>query len=188
MMRGVETERLLLRPFTADDLPALTELHSIEAFWWYPLRRAMTPEETRAFLERRFEHATTREYDLWAAIEKESDALVGWAGLNAPEFLPEIMPAVEVGWRFDPAVWGRGLASEAGTAGLDYGFEMLGLDEIVSVCERENIASARVMQRIGMRRISNTVHPAEGYPIWVYAITATEWQAQRASGGTVRET
>ncbi len=187
-MRAVETERLLLRPFAADDLSALTELHAIDAFWWYPLRRAMTLDETRAFLERRLEYTTTREYDVWAAIEKESGALVGWAGLSAPEFLPEIMPAVEVGWRFDPAVWGRGLATEAGRAGLEYGFTTLGLDEIVSVCERENIASARVMQRIGMRRISNTVHPAYGYPIWVYAVSATEWQEQRASGGTVRET
>ena len=48
----IETVRLVLRPFSGDDLEALTRLHAEESYWWYPLRRGMTDEETSAFLER----------------------------------------------------------------------------------------------------------------------------------------
>jgi RimJ/RimL family protein N-acetyltransferase len=80
-----------------------------------------------------------------------------------------------VGWRFDPAVWGRGLATEAGAAGLRFGFEHLGLDRIVSVYEPENVKSGRVMERLGLTFDRDTTHPASGVPVRVMAIRRDEW-------------
>jgi RimJ/RimL family protein N-acetyltransferase len=171
----VRTERLFLRPFQPTDLDALVALHAIPEFWWYPLRRAQTREETERFLDARLAGWRDNGFDLWAAFALGTGALVGWAGLNIPTFLPEILPAVEVGWRFDPAVWGRGLATEAGAAGLRFGFEGLGLDRIVSVYEPENVKSGRVMERLGLRFDRDTTHPASGVPVRVMAINRDEW-------------
>jgi RimJ/RimL family protein N-acetyltransferase len=177
----VETERLRLRPFRPDDLEPLGALHAIPEFWWYPLRRAQTREETAAFIERQIASRAERGFGLWAAELLDGEGpqaarLIGWIGLSIPTFLPEILPAVEVGWRLDPAVWGRGLATEGGAASLRYGFEVLGLDRIVSVFEPENEASGRVMTRLGLTFDRATVHPETGDPVRVLAITRAAWE------------
>jgi RimJ/RimL family protein N-acetyltransferase len=180
---AVDTERLHLRPFEPGDLEPLVALHAIPEFWWYPLQRGQTRKEAEAFLARHLDRWPARGFDLWAAVLRDTGALVGWAGLSEPDFLPEIMPAVEVGWRFDPAVWGRGIATEAGTAGLRHGFETLGLDRIVSVYEPDNVASGRVMQRLGMTFDRDTTHPRLGVPVRVMAITREAWARRRETAG-----
>ena len=85
--------------------------------------------------------------------------MIGWAGLAVPHFLPEILPAVEVGWRLSGPSRGRGLATEAGRAALEYGFTDGGLDCIVSLYEPENVASGA---RHGSARASPTASPRSG--------------------------
>jgi RimJ/RimL family protein N-acetyltransferase len=171
----VETERLLLRPLAPGDLDDLARLHADERFWWYPLRRGQTRAETEEFLARRVAGWDGKGFDLWAVVLRDEQRLVGWAGLSEPTFLPEIMPAVEVGWRLDPGVWGRGLATEAGVAGLRFGFEQLGLDRIVSVFEPDNVRSGRVMERLGMTKDRDTIHPASRVPVRVMAVSRETW-------------
>ena len=77
--------------------------------------------------------------------------MVGYLGLSIPTFLPEVLPAVEVGWRLDPDVWGMGYATEGASAALRQGFERLGLGEICSIPQTGNPASSRVCERLGMR-------------------------------------
>ncbi|MCU1428690.1 MAG: hypothetical protein JWL83_2690, partial [Actinomycetia bacterium] len=158
---------------------------AIPEFWWYPMRRGTTRVETEAFLKRRMDAWAAHGFDLWAAVLRDSGALIGWAGLSEPTFLPEILPAVEVGWRFDPAYWGRGLATEAGDAGLRFGFEKLGLDRIVSVFEPENVKSGRVMERLGMVLDRDTTHPLTHVPVRVMAISRAAWRDR--SGGRGRQ-
>ncbi len=176
----VLTERLRLRPFHAEDLDALAVLHAIPEFWFYPLRRGQTRDETAAFLDHQIAARAERGFGLWAADLRDDGRLAGWIGLSVPTFLPEILPAVEVGWRLDPAVWGRGLATEGGAASLRYGFEVLGLDRIVSIYEPENEASGRVMQRLGLTFDRDTVHPTRGIAARVLAIARDEWDARNA--------
>jgi RimJ/RimL family protein N-acetyltransferase len=175
----IETERLVLRPFAATDVDDLTRLHDEETFWWYPLRRGMEPEETAAFLERVL--ADGRRVDrptFHALVERSTGALIGWAGLSVPEFLPEVLPAVEVGWRLGSSHWGRGYATEAATAALDWGFDDLGLASVVSIFEPDNLASGRVMDRLGFDPGFETVDPARQAPLVVRSLTADRWRAR----------
>lgn len=79
-----------------------------------------------------------------------TEELIGYVGLSVPTFLPEILPAVEVGWRFAPAHWGQGLATEGARAALADGFTRLGLSEICSLPQSVNPRSFEVCERLGM--------------------------------------
>ena len=174
---AVETERRLLRSWRPDDLEALARVFAKPEVWEFPFGRGLTADETRAFLDRKLDEWVTRGWSQWAVTDKSSGTLIGFLGLNPPGFLPEVMPAVEVGWRLDPDYWGRGLATEGGRAALRFGFEVLGLDEIVSIYEPANVASGRVMQKLGMKVDRDTVHPERGLPLRVYKILRREWTA-----------
>jgi RimJ/RimL family protein N-acetyltransferase len=175
------TERLLLRPFTQDDLEELVPIQEEESFWWYPLRRGMTADETAAFLSRVIAHYEADGFGLEAVIDRSSDAMLGWAGLAVPHFLPRILPAVEVGWRLVPAVRGRGLATEAGAAAMRYGFTDAGLERIVSIYEPGNIASGRVMAHLGLRHYLTTPGP-RGEELYVTALGRVDWEDSAARG------
>ncbi len=178
----VETERLILRRWRADDVDALAKVFAKPEVWWFPHKRGWSYAETQAFVDRKLEDWDTRGWSQWAMAIKDTEALIGFAGLNPPAFLPEVMPAVEVGWRLDPDYWGRGLATEAGRAGIDAGFDLLGLDEIVSIYEPDNVASGRVMERLGMTLDRETVHPKLGVPLRVFKIR----RADRPNSGEKR--
>jgi len=145
-------------------------LHEQESFWHYPFRRAWSADETGAFLTRvqmAYRDATPA---VSAVVLAETNELVGWAGLAVPTFLPEILPAIEVGWRLGEQHRGRGFATEAGAAWITYGFDAMGLDRIVSIYQPENIASGAVMQRLGFRFERRTLHPVLGVELHVMSL------------------
>lgn len=181
MIPVLTTERLVLRPFTPDDLDALIVLHAEESFWWYPLRRGMSEEETSAFLDRVIERYDTDGFGLEALEDRASGTMIGWAGLAVPHFLPEILPAVEVGWRLAASSRGRGLATEAGSAAVDWGFTEGGLERIVSIYEPENEPSGRVMERLGFTYERTTTGP-RGRTVSVTELTRQRWEQR--SGAT----
>jgi RimJ/RimL family protein N-acetyltransferase len=173
----IETDRLLLRRWRADDLDELSAVFAKREVWWYPHRRGWNADETRAFLDRRIELWGDRGWSQWAVVHRADARLIGFLGLEPPAFLPEVMPTVEVGWRLDPDYWGRGLATEGGLAALRFGFDVLALDEIVSIYEPENVASGRVMEHIGMRHDRDTTHPELRVELRVYKMTRPDWKA-----------
>jgi RimJ/RimL family protein N-acetyltransferase len=178
------TERLLLRPFAPDDLPALTGLCGEESFWWYGLRRAMTPQETEEFLARITAPYEGPDPALHAVVERSTGSLVGYAGLSVPHFLPEVLPAVEVGWRLGEAFRGRGYATEAGAAALEWGFTTLGLERIISIYEPANTASGKVMDRLGFAAGRPTTHPKQRFPLLVRTLTIEQWRQRHADAGS----
>ena len=147
----IETERLILRPLTLDDLDELAVLQAEPSFWWYPFQRGYSKDETRLWLERTIDEEQRDGYAVAAVVVRDSGLLAGWAGLAVPHFLPEVLPAVEVGWRLGKAFWHQGYATEAGGAWVDHGFQERGLDEIISIFEPANEASGAVMARLGFR-------------------------------------
>jgi RimJ/RimL family protein N-acetyltransferase len=129
---------------------------------WIAPNRPLRREESAAFLDQVVRHWDEHGFGLWALVPRGAEAAecIGFAGLAIPSFLPAVLPAVEVGWRLSPAWWGRGLATEAARASMDFGFERLGLRSIVSIIDEGNLASLRVAEKLGMRPGGrDRVHP-----------------------------
>jgi len=177
----VTTDRLHLRKFRESDLDELALVFAKPEVWEYPYGRGFTRQQTHAFINTMIDEWDQCGFGCWIAIERSTESVVGYVGLSVPMFLPEILPAVEVGWRFDPDHWGRGLATEGARAALREGFTTLGLDEVTSVPQSGNTASSRVAERIGMRFTRSVSIPAndrrgdlEGR---LYTMSREEWIA-----------
>ncbi len=180
------TERLLLRPFAAADLDALAAIQSrpevVRYLYWGPRPRA----EVAVALERRLEQTRiVVEGDalVLAVVVRETGTLVGdvmlwWRSAEHRQG--------EIGYVFHPDHAGRGYATEASRAALRLGFEDLGLHRIAARCDARNVASARVMERLGMRREAhlreNEFVKGEWCDELVYALLEDEWatMARRA--------
>jgi len=141
-----------------------------------PPGTAFTHTETDDLVDHIREHWERHGFGLYAATLRQTGELIGFLGLAIPSFLPEILPAVEAGWRLDAAVWGRGLATEGALACMRVAFDDLGLDEVVSIGHAENGATLRVMEKLGMRPYLEAVHPAHGWPLRVYRLERSEWE------------
>src|ERR1700680_3374707 len=121
----LRTPRLVLRPLALADLAALTALHAQESVWWHPFRRAWSDSETEAFLDRKLAAYAESVPAVSAVVIAETNELAGWAGLAESTFLPEILPAIEAGWRLGEQYRSRGYATEVGIAWVEYGFTVL---------------------------------------------------------------
>ena len=164
----VETERLRLREWRDEDLEPFARMNADpRVMEFFP--SLLTPEETAAGMERAREHWARHGFGWWAAELKETGEFIGFLGLAVPGFEAHFTPCVEIGWRLAAEQWGRGLATEGARASLRYGFEELGLKEIVSFTTVSNVRSRRVMEKIGMTRnpADDFEHPgiAEGNPL-----------------------
>ena len=150
-MSDLRTERLLLRQWRDEDLEPFAELNADpETMRYFPA--PPTREESDALAERSRRQIDDEGWGLWAVEVPGGTSFVGFVGLARPSFEEHFTPAVEVGWRLARRHWGRGYATEAGRAALAYGFDELGLEEIVSFTSRLNAPSRRVMERLGMSR------------------------------------
>lgn len=141
----LETERLLLRRFTERDVDAVFALRGDAEIMRF-IRSPQKRQESVNWLKLVSSLWETERIGFCAVIEKRSGALVGWCGLWRLTETGE----TEIGYAIDRRFWGRGLATEAARAFLDYGFETLKLDKIAAVARPENIGSRRVMEKLGM--------------------------------------
>lgn len=177
---SVTTERLELRAFERGDLDELASVFAKPEVWRFPYGRGLRRDETEAFLGGQIAAWTQCGFGLWTAIHRADQRIIGYVGLSVPTFLPEILPAVEIGWRFDPDYWGMGLASEGERAALAEGFTTLGLDEITSVPQSGNPRSSHVCERIGMHLDRVVTIPANDrrgkLEALLYRMSRTEWQ------------
>ncbi len=143
----IETERLLLREITLDDKEELFKLHSnpeVQKYTGEPAVKSI--EEIKKAIRTRISNYKKYGFGRWATILKSGMQFVGWAGLA---YLPEF-DEIDLGYRFLPKYWGSGIATEASHAILTYGFDQLELKKIVAIAMKENKASIRVMEKIGM--------------------------------------
>ncbi len=170
----------MLRPWSPADIDSLAGVFAEPEVWRHPFGRGLSRRESERFLDRQLQHWETHGFGSWAAELKPEGRLIGYIGLSIPSWLPQILPAVEVGWRLHPDHWGTGLATEGGRASLRHGFETLQLDRIVSIFTPDNVASGRVMEKLGMHDWITTTDPDRGITLSVREITRSGWQA--ASG------
>lgn len=145
----IETERLILRRFID------TDFEDVYAFNSNPEVIRYTGDELVSSKERAKEiikkiwktDYALYGYGRWATVYKPDNKVIGFTGLK---YLPDIK-ATDIGYRYLPEYWGKGIATEAAQVTLSYGFEVLNLDKIVAIAMKENIASQKVLEKIGMR-------------------------------------
>jgi RimJ/RimL family protein N-acetyltransferase len=169
------TERLRLRGWDDRDLDAYAALCADPEVMRYIARGGPQSRDHAAAAMASFRAGwTERGWDLWCITRPEEDVCLGFVGLHVPDFLPEVMPAVEIGWRLARHTWGNGYATEAAIAARDFAFDVVGLDRLVSVAHAENHSSTGVMRKIGMRLERATVHPHYGVTLLVYELAGPD--------------
>jgi RimJ/RimL family protein N-acetyltransferase len=143
----LHTERLLMRGFRESDLDAWAAICAdSEVTRWVGDLDGLTREGAWRRMAYILGHWVLRGFGQWALVERETDGLVGRAGL----LRPEAWPGLEVGWLVGRDHWGRGFAPEAGRASLDWARTGLGAEHVISCIEDDNHRSARVAEKLGM--------------------------------------
>ncbi len=182
-----ETDRLLIRNWRDEDIDLFHEINSDpKVMEFFPSRRDRQQAlEVMQTIQRRIAETG---YGFFALESKADGVPIGFGGLAIAGIEP-LMPAdtVEVGWRLATRYWGKGYASEAGSALLRVGFAERGLEEIVAFAVTANRRSTAVMERIGMAHDPDRDfdHPRvpDSHPHLrrhvLYAVTADEWRRRR---------
>lgn len=181
----INTERLQLRPWKEDDLAPFSLLNSdARVMEYFPAK--LTREESDQIAKRMQAKIEERGFGFWAVSLIDTGKFIGFIGLNSLDALTfpvHFAPCVEIGWRLSFEFWGKGYAKEGAEACLQYGFETLNLDEIVSFTAVRNARSRSVMERIGMHRDpkDDFDHPklSKGHPLErhvLYRLLREEWR------------
>jgi RimJ/RimL family protein N-acetyltransferase len=178
----LETARLILRPFNADDFDDLYAYQSRPDVARYLTWEARDRAQARRALEEQCAETTLDAEGKWltfAVVWREANRVVGEIGLK---WLSQKHRQGEMGYVFNPDHHGRGLATEAAEAMLTLGFGSLGWHRIIGSCDPRNEASARLMERIGMRKEAHFAHSLFLKGEWVdelvFAILDQEWRAR----------
>jgi RimJ/RimL family protein N-acetyltransferase len=164
----LRTDRLLLRRWRTSDRAPFAALNAdprVNEF----LTGALTQEQSDERASRIDASFDRHGFGLWAVEVLDVAPFIGFIGLAVPQFETSFTPCVEIGWRLDADYWGRGYATEGSRAALNFGFDVVGLCEIVSYTVPANLRSRRVMEKIGMKHdpAEDFDHPAlpNGHPL-----------------------
>jgi RimJ/RimL family protein N-acetyltransferase len=177
----VETERLVLRAWRPEDRAPLAQINGDpEVMRWIGSGRVLGRGLSDDLVHRFEREWDERGHGLWAVAWRDGGGdgggeLLGFCGLTAPAFLPEVLPAVEIGWRLARGAWGRGVATEAGRAALAFGFGELGMREIIALVAPENGRSLRVAEKLGMTPRADRFHAAMGRRVRVLGRSADRY-------------
>lgn len=162
-MKHIKTDRLLLRSWKDDDILPFYEMgQDPRVMEYFP--SLWTMDMIKDFISRMTIQLVDNDYTLWSVEERSSQQFIGFVGLNKTNWETPFTPNIEIGWRLAFSFWGKGYASEAAKAVLNYAFNELTLAEVVSFTVVDNWRSRKVMERIGMSRDSKDdfLHPKLG--------------------------
>ena len=155
----LETPRLRLRQWCDADLAPFAALSADpRVMEFFPA--LLSCEASNAMALRCQTLIAERGWGLWAVEEKRSSEFIGFVGLHVPTAALPFNPCVEIGWRLAAAHWGQGYATEAAQAALNFGFDTLQLEEVVSFTSVLNTRSQAVMQRLGFQLAGTFQHPS----------------------------
>jgi len=145
----IQTERLILRLWTKDDLLPFAAMNADPRVMEY-FPAVKTFEESLKEYQSILDHFEKHGYGWWAVSERNKNHFIGFIGLRYLDFSAPFTPAIEVAWRLAYDYWGKGYATEGAKASLEYGFKILRLKEIIAFTSTPNIRSQNVMKKIGM--------------------------------------
>jgi len=164
----LETARLLLRGWREADREPFFRMNSDPRVMRH-FPACLSRPQSDALMDRIVAGLDRDGYGLYAVEFTATAEFIGFLGLSVPGFDAPFMPAVEIGWRLDPRYWNLGLATEGARAVLRHSFGPLGLHQLVSITVPGNLASRRVMEKIGMTHdpADDFDHPRlpDGHPL-----------------------
>jgi RimJ/RimL family protein N-acetyltransferase len=171
---SIETDRLTLRPFREDDVYPYFELsQDPDVMRYVGDRRVPTLQESWRAVAGLLGHWVLRGFGQWAIEERTGGQLIGRAGI----INPIDWPGPEVGYLLGRAWWGRGYATEAARAAMDWGFEHVRFEDLLSLIDPANQPSIAVAKRLGESLRGET--DLWGHRVLIYGIGRAEWQAGR---------
>lgn len=166
----IESERLMFRKFTPDDLPALIDQRSDpEVNKFLGGTKLQNPEALAKRIRFYMSCYESHDFGMCAMIWKPSGEMIGSAGLQPLDGTDEI----EVGYSMIKEFWGKGIGTESAKAWLDHGFRKAGLERIVAVAHTGNLASRHIMEKLGMLYEKSEFHYGEECAF--YAISKDEF-------------
>lgn len=143
----IQTSRLVLRPLQTSDAIVLHRIYQSEGVLQYFPNPIPPPlEKVERFIAGQQAHWEQHGYGNWGILLDGEGEIIGWAGL---QYLPE-RNETEVGFLLDRPFWGKGCATEAALASLEFGFSQFNLDHIIALVHPDNLASRRVIEKCGM--------------------------------------
>lgn len=167
MLNPIETERLILRPLVAEDVHRLFLLDSNPQVMKYVGQPVLTePSQSRAVIE--MIQAQYEKFGIgrFAVIEKESNLLIGWAGLKFVDYeVNGHQDFYEIGYRFLPEFWGKGYATESNKPFVGRAFNEMGVKELFAYAHEGNAGSHHVLQKLGFE-IQGDFMESDGRCIW----------------------
>lgn len=170
---SLQTSRLLLRPYTAADVDALYRLWTdaaVRKYLWDD--EVISRERAAATVAASVADAASRGFGQWGVCWPATGEVIGFCGFrpSAEDGVPELL------YGLVPSFWGKGLATEAARAVLEFGFDVLDLARVIATTEAPNAASWHVLERLGMRLVRRDL--VNGRDTLFFAITKDEWRSR----------
>ena len=180
-LKCITTDRLLLREFVVDDWPAVLAYQQnpryLRLYPWTERTEAEARDFVRMFVDQQAE-SPRRKFQLAVSLP-DSGLLIGNCGIRRK---PENDWEADIGYELAPDYWGRGYATEAARAIVSFGFRELGLHRISSWCIADNAASARVLERVGLKLEGqlrqNEYFKGRWWDTLRYGMPVGEWRAE----------
>lgn len=153
-----KSERLGFRNWTGEDLEEFAKLNSDEAVMEH-FPNTLSEKEVEEFIDRLKQHYIENGFTYYATEILETKEFIGMIGLAFQEYKTNFTPAIDIGWRLKSSAWGKGYATEGAQRCLEYAFNELDINTIISVCTIKNKKSEKVMKKIGMTKKGEFSHP-----------------------------
>ncbi|MEN8250852.1 MAG: GNAT family N-acetyltransferase [Bacteroidota bacterium] len=170
----IETGRLIIRDIEKYDAQGMFELDSDPDVHTYIGNETIkTLDEAKSIIDNIRKQYVKYGIGRWAIVEKSTDEFIGWTGLKYEQELREDRYYYDLGYRLKKKYWGKGIGTETAIESLKFGFTKLGLDEIDGAAHIDNIASNKILKKVGLRFIET--FKFDGSQLNWYELKKSEW-------------
>ncbi|MFD1294978.1 GNAT family N-acetyltransferase [Lutibacter holmesii] len=153
-----KSKRLGFRNWSEKDLIKFSEINAdLEVMKYFP--KPLTKKETAEFIDRLIKHYKNNGFNYFATEILDTGELIGFIGLAFQDYKTDFTPAIDIGWRLKRSSWGKGYATEGAKKCLEFAFNKLNLEKVISTCTIQNLKSENVMKKIGMKKVGEFNHP-----------------------------